>query len=250
VATDGELTLFFSAAGQWLLYSAIIWLLYIALEPFVRRRWPAVLVGWSRLLAGNYRDPLIGRDMLVGCLLAVLGVFAIYLGYPLASLFNAPQIRPSTPYEAETYTLFLGAPAVIAKIFGFVSDGILLFLAFSFILFLVRALLRNTWAAIAAVALVFSAIFATQVSSLIFSTSIVVVIGIWIFAYFRFGLLAMAASYLFAGLLDQFPIPTPLSAWYSGIGLTGLVIMLLFALYAFHTSLGSQPIFGRASLED
>jgi hypothetical protein len=67
-------------------------------------------------------------------------------------------------------------------------------------------------AAIAAVALVFSAIFATQVSSLITSTSIVMVIGIWIFAYFRFGLLAIAASYLFAGLLDQFPIPTPLSA--------------------------------------
>jgi hypothetical protein len=47
-----------------------------------------------------------------------------------------------------------------------------------------------------------------------------------------------------------FPITTDLSAWYFGIGLTGLVLLLAFALYAFHTSLGGQPLFGRASLED
>jgi hypothetical protein len=47
-----------------------------------------------------------------------------------------------------------------------------------------------------------------------------------------------------------FPITTDLSAWYFGIGLTGLVLLLAFALYASHTSLGGQPLFGRASLED
>ena len=41
-----------------------------------------------------------------------------------------------------------------------------------------------------------------------------------------------------------------LSAWYSWMGLTGLALLLAFALYAFHTSLGGQPLFGRASLED
>ena len=30
----------------------------------------------------------------------------------------------------------------------------------------------------------------------------------------------------------------------------GLALLLAFALYAFHTSLGGQPLFGRASLED
>jgi hypothetical protein len=32
----------------------------------VRRRWPATLVSWSRLLAGRFRDPLVGRDVLAG----------------------------------------------------------------------------------------------------------------------------------------------------------------------------------------
>ncbi len=34
--------------------SCFIWVLYIALEPYVRRRWPATLVSWSRLLAGAF----------------------------------------------------------------------------------------------------------------------------------------------------------------------------------------------------
>ena len=41
-----------------------------------------------------------------------------------------------------------------------------------------------------------------------------------------------------------------LSARYSWMGLTGLALLLALAPYAFHTSLGGQPLFGRASLED
>jgi len=56
--------------------------------------------------------------------------------------------------------------------------------------------------------------------------------------------------WLFFLLLLFLPITTQLSAWYSGTGLTGLALLVAFALYAFHTSLGGQPLFGRASLEE
>src|SRR5580704_10924186 len=49
-------------------FSGSTWLLYIALEPYVRRRWPATLVSWTCLLAGGFRDPLVGRGVLGGCL--------------------------------------------------------------------------------------------------------------------------------------------------------------------------------------
>ena len=32
----------------------------------LRRRWPELLISWSRLLAGRWRDPRVGRDMLLG----------------------------------------------------------------------------------------------------------------------------------------------------------------------------------------
>jgi hypothetical protein len=47
-----------------------------------------------------------------------------------------------------------------------------------------------------------------------------------------------------------FPVTMQLSAWYSGIGLAGLALLLALTIYAFHTSLGGQPLFGRASIED
>ena len=96
LATEWELLRFFSAAGYALLDSGVTWMMYIALEPFVRRHWPRVMVGWSRLLAGNFRDPLVGRDLLAAGVLAISGVCMFYLVVPIASLFGVPQLRPAT----------------------------------------------------------------------------------------------------------------------------------------------------------
>ena len=49
-----------------------VWLYYVALEPFVRRLWPDVLISWSRLLSGRLQDPLVGRDLLIGCLFEIM----------------------------------------------------------------------------------------------------------------------------------------------------------------------------------
>jgi hypothetical protein len=79
---------------------------------------------------------------------------------------------------------------------------------------------------------------------------IVLVIGICVFVFIRYGLLTLIATVFFSVILSTFPITTQLSVWYAGIGITGLVLCLAMAIYAFHTSLGGQPLFGRASLED
>jgi Protein kinase domain len=59
--------------------AAIMYVSYLAIEPHVRRRWPEVLVGWSRLLVGQIRDPLVGRDVLIGMALAAAAAVAHYL---------------------------------------------------------------------------------------------------------------------------------------------------------------------------
>ena len=48
-------------------------LLYCALEPFVRRWWSEYLISWNRLLVGDFRDPMVGRDVLIGGVAANLG---------------------------------------------------------------------------------------------------------------------------------------------------------------------------------
>ncbi len=52
--------------GVALFSAVIIWLFYMAFEPYVRRFWPTLLIGWTRLMSGHVRDPLVGRDILIG----------------------------------------------------------------------------------------------------------------------------------------------------------------------------------------
>src|SRR5262249_25693108 len=54
-----------------------VWLFYIALEPYVRRFWPQLLIGWTRALSGHLRDPLVGRDVLVGVAAGTIGALLI-----------------------------------------------------------------------------------------------------------------------------------------------------------------------------
>jgi serine/threonine-protein kinase len=58
-----------------------VWLLYVALEPFARRRFPKTLISWKRLLAGRIRDPLVGRDILVGAALGTLSAVILRLAW-------------------------------------------------------------------------------------------------------------------------------------------------------------------------
>ena len=37
-----------------------------SLEPHLRRVWPRTMISWTRLLSGQVRDPLVGRDVLIG----------------------------------------------------------------------------------------------------------------------------------------------------------------------------------------
>ncbi len=61
------------------------WLLYLALEPIVRRNLPELIISWNRLMAGNWRDPLVGRDVLVGTVLGVAELALIYGGIMAAA---------------------------------------------------------------------------------------------------------------------------------------------------------------------
>jgi serine/threonine-protein kinase len=61
----------FIGVAPTLLAGVIAYALYLAAEPFVRRVWPRSLISWSRLLTGRYRDPLVGRDLLIGIAVGV-----------------------------------------------------------------------------------------------------------------------------------------------------------------------------------
>ncbi len=84
-----------SAVGSALLYSTLLGLLYLAIEPYIRRIWPQLLITWSRLLTGAVRDPLLGRDLLVGAAGGVLMTLVTLAHYLLPDLMGWPPFRPA-----------------------------------------------------------------------------------------------------------------------------------------------------------
>jgi serine/threonine-protein kinase len=216
------------------------------LEPYVRRRWPATLVSWSRLLAGGFRDPLVGRDVLVGCLFGAFVAAVGNLGWFVPSWLGHPPARPLSGPEWH----FLGARTIIAGIsYGFII-ALLTQLSMLFVLFFLRVLLRKQWAAAIAFVLLTTVFFSSWSQFDPVSLGLNVIInGLTVFLLIRFGLLALVATWVFA-LLTNFPLTTQASAWYAGISLAGILLMAAIAFYAFYTSLGGRPVFGGAVLEE
>ena len=70
----------------------MVWLLYLAVEPFVRRRWPQTIVSWSRILGGKLRDPLVGGDILIG---VAFGLFWALLLLLRSSTIKRAAGRPT-----------------------------------------------------------------------------------------------------------------------------------------------------------
>src|SRR5262249_5119433 len=62
---------FTAIASDAIALGVALWIVYAALEPYARRFWPEMLLGWSRLLSGRIRDPRVGRDVLLGVVFGV-----------------------------------------------------------------------------------------------------------------------------------------------------------------------------------
>jgi len=241
-----ELALFVEGLAWGIFLSCFFWVLYIALEPYVRRRWPTTLVSWSRLLAGGFRDPLVGRDVLIGCLFGAFVAAITNLGWFVPSWFGHLPMQPLPGPESQ----FLGARAIIA----YISYGLLIvpFLQLSslFVLFLFRVLLHKQWAAAIAWILFFTVFFSatSQFAPIVLVLNLIIA-AVGVFLLIRFGLLALVATWVFE-LLINLPLTTQGSAWYASISLTGILLMATMAFYGFYTSLGGRPVFGSAVLEE
>ena len=247
VANFAEFVLFCEFLPRALFWSCFLWVLYVALEPYVRRRWPATLVSWSRLLAGGFRDPLVGRDILAGCLLAPSTVAAQRLAWFVFYWLGYPPAQPSPGPQWQ----FLGARVMVADVAASLIFAPFLWLTALFVLFLLRTLLRKEWAA-AAVWVLLPTILTAARSPFdpVASVGVLIFGSLAVLVLIRFGLLALVANALVYNILLNYPLTTQGSAWYAGISLTGILLIMAMALYGFYTSLGGRPVFGDAVLEE
>jgi protein kinase-like protein len=89
-----EIDKFFMAVSQALFGAAVLWLTYLGLEPYVRRFSPSSLIGWTRLLSGGWRDPRVGRDVLIGVCAGLAMTVIVASHNLLPTIAGRPEAMP------------------------------------------------------------------------------------------------------------------------------------------------------------
>lgn len=134
------------AVGLSLPVAIWFWLFYIALEPYLRRLWPEVLISWSRLVAGGWKDPLVGLHVAVGGLAGILCSVIAYAHRLSAPLIGVP---PGVPWiDPERGVLVLGGPVpALGVAFGILPYAARFGVAFLLALVILMLIFRKRWLA-------------------------------------------------------------------------------------------------------
>lgn len=220
-----------------LLISCITWLLYLSVEPYVRRHWPQTMISWSRLLMGQMRDPLVGRDVLLGLVLGVVWLLIIEVRFLLTVRAGAPPDVYSTDY-------LVGSRFALGAWLSHIPGSIQGTLVFFFLLFVLRVLLRKEWLA----GIAFVAIWATR-NTLLGSDYILINVIAWALLYavaavtiFRIGFVALATTAFITDLVGNVPLTLDVSAWYFGNTLLPVLSVVALAFWGFYTALAGQKL--------
>src|SRR5262245_715981 len=228
------------ATGWSLVWTAFAWLIYISLEPYVRRWWPHTLISWARLLSGRVRDPLVGRDVLAG-LLAGIALVALLIARVEVSRRVGAGARPlDQAYVLEALRLvpFLGL------IVYFAIDTLNFALAMLGTLLLIRVVVRNERVSVV--------IWVLSVATLNLGVGampwdLVFAIALAAFAVFvllRFGLFATAVMLFFTDLMTRLPITLNARAWYFPLSMLTMLLIGGLGVYGFVVALAGRSPFG------
>ncbi len=236
VLAVSSLWLFVLAASSSLFTAAVVSALYLAIEPYVRRRWPHAIISWSRLMAGKVRDPLVGRDILYGVLLGMSWGF-------IFSVFHLLRLRAGDAPAFGATDYLLGAHQVIGSWLWQLATSVQGTLLFFFVMFLLRVILRKPWLAALAFVAVFTAIKTADSHHILIDVSTFAAIyAIAAFIVLRFGFIALATGMFTVDSLLNIPITTNLSSWYLGGSLFVVLTVTGLAVWGCYTSLAGQKI--------
>lgn len=247
VTTEAEAFNFIVNVQKSLFWTVFFWVVYMAFEPFVRRRWPERIISWSRLLAGDVRDPLVGRDLLIGAVFGLGMIIShIYLARLVAQSLGYPADIPWFDFPA---TQLLGirsfAHGITQQTFAAVFQG---FILLFFLLLLYIILRRERLAALAlGLIIAFTLSLTYEILAGVPFAALSALLVIWVL--YRHGLLATISALFFLHLMIFYPITSDFSAWYAGDYVLALIVSLGLVVFGFYTSLAGQPLF-RGALPD
>jgi serine/threonine-protein kinase len=233
------------ALGHGMVHAIQMWLAYVAVEPYVRRLWPRMLVSWARLASGRLRDPMVGRDVLAGLVLGAAGAVATQAGLRASAALHLPvSLGVLGPTDLAALATYGGL--------GFSISYNLSVMVLDVLTTLVLCLITHLFTRNDRVTFVIAGFLST--ASLVTNTMnptnplpiLEAVVGnlVLFIALFRFGLLTALACVFTGYVLSFAPPALDPAAWWSGRGMVVLALLGLMGASGFWTALAGQPIMG------
>jgi hypothetical protein len=209
-------------------------LLYLAIEPFVRRYWPDALISWMRMVNGRIRDPLVASHLLVG---VFVGLAIMLLGSVRVGATNALLSHASIGVSVTGARYLFGLQLSRLGVSVFFTTGTIL------VLVLLRSVVRRTWVA--------DALFVVLLTSVFYplSPATIATLARWLFNALaaattvwvlrRFGLLALAAMTCTSPMVRDAPLAV--ASWYAAYSLTTPLLIAAVAAWSLYVILTSRP---------
>jgi serine/threonine-protein kinase len=224
---------------------AFVWLAYLAIEPFVRRTWPHLLISWSRVLDFRWRDPLVGQALLAGVLygagVAALGAVPETAGRMLGlagvePYYSLPALKPAAAY--------------LSNVAASLMRGAIDALAVVALMVILRLMLRKERAAFVATAVVVAISSASGVRPLTLDLAQAALIGVACVMFLRrFGLLALAMGLGVNYVVRSTPWTFDLAKWFAWRPILSMFLIMGLALWGFRNVLGRQSAFPTLRLD-
>ncbi|MBL8760209.1 MAG: protein kinase [Phycisphaerae bacterium] len=235
-----------SALGVALLKAALIWVGFVAIEPIVRRQRPESIISWARLVGGNWRDPLVGRDILIGTAVGVLWML-VAGGYALAIAASASRPPHPQPVAVESLVGFRQALGVMLNV-------VFYSLIFPLFITLIQAIVRKFVKEPAISRIVEAGALTLVIAALMSQAAggeanlplaLVGGVGCMLIGA-RFGLLMLVSAFFAVGVISAFPIALGLSSWATMTGVLGVVVIAAAAVFGFVISITGLRAMPRA----
>jgi serine/threonine-protein kinase len=239
VPDGSQLQIFFGGLYRSFFVFGLAGLLYLALEPYARKLWPRSLASWVRLLDGRWRDPIVGRDVLVGAVMGPAIALAVSARRLVPQWMGSVPPRPDFPYHPAELLALRGVRESVAELLA-IQINIATHVLFLFIALLVlRVLFRRTWIAVVVHWFLYVFVYGSGFGYV----PIAIIITGWYLVFFRFGWVSIFVATLVGDALGGFPLTANPSDWHAYVSFLVVGFCLALALYGFRVSLGNRPVF-------
>lgn len=221
--------------------AALLWAMYLALEPYVRKLWPDGLLGWSRLLGGHIRDPRVGGDLLIGL---AAGVVVSLIEVGRVVIISWLGYRAPSPTYGRGVDALNGAGMLAATWMWAVMRALQGALIVVLLVVLVRLALRRPRLSTLATAVLLSLLAmpnaGTTDTSLVFAFVLATgVVLTWVL--YRSGLLAFAVAWCVWNVLTTVPMMPTVSHWSAAAGNWTIALLAGLALVGLYAARAGQP---------